>query len=297
MLPVRWRRILPWALLGLLMVGVAAGATLGQVQSPGVSPAQWVEDVLNATVASATAHVQTTSVITSPDPSQDGATLDVGVIDLTNGDYRLNGLYRGGGSTEPGQVSDEEIVAIGKTVYENQSESPGWSVFSYRHLERATFGIGITNEAWEALSTLGTSTPAAAVHTFGPDSVDGVIATRYVITYAPVPFCGAQGRILLARRPPTTIWVDGYGRLLRVRSMFHMKGYVALAPAGYHSVRIAATTTVATVTFSDFGAPVHISAPAGSGPPEYSLVAPGPQPPPCSRISPPGGPPDSPRHG
>ena len=70
--------------------------------------------------------------------------------------------------------------------------------------------------------------------------------------------------------PPTTIWVDSQGRLLQIRVTRHNAGGGISARVrkliGGTLPPVAPSSTVTTLTFSDFGAPVHIVAPTTSGP-------------------------------
>ncbi len=75
---------------------------------------------------------------------------------------------------------------------------------------------------------------------------------------------------LVSLIPPTTIWVDHQGRLVQTQVTTHSAG--GQLPASVRTLiggpvaPLPASTTVTTLTFSDFGAPVHIVAPKTSGP-------------------------------
>ncbi|HWD55764.1 MAG TPA: hypothetical protein VG346_11615 [Acidimicrobiales bacterium] len=122
------RRFLPWALLGLLGVGVAAAAALGQVDSPGVPASVWVDDVLSTTAAAGSAHLLFSSVTTGPDPSQRSAFVGSGVVDFTSGDNRVTQLNHqvesestnGGAPRLVEQAWTGETVAIGQTMYRRE---------------------------------------------------------------------------------------------------------------------------------------------------------------------------------
>ncbi|HWF17326.1 MAG TPA: hypothetical protein VG244_14160 [Acidimicrobiales bacterium] len=276
------RRFLPWALLGLLGVGVAAGAAVGQAQSPGVTPAQWVDDVLDATVAAGTAHLQFSSVTTSPNPSQRAADAGTGVVDFANGNFRVTELYRqaqlestNGGATRLGEeIFGQETIAIGQTVYRHLTSPPsftGWMRSHFPRQEHQAFGLDAATGAEDAVSGLANLTPVAAVRSLGSGVVNGASATKYQITDEPLYVCGAHGRTLLVHRfAPTIVWVDRQGRLLRSRAVQSNQGETVQgepnAPGGSHTFTIGPSTTVATLTFSDLGAPVRITAPRVNAP-------------------------------
>lgn len=279
------RRILPWALLGLLGLGVAAGAALGQVESPGVPAAAWVNDLLSTTAAAHTAHLRFSSVTTSPDQSQRSAFVGRGVIDFTNGDNRITQLNHqvasestNGGPARPvEQTWTEESIAIGQTVYRNDSviltghaiPTP-WIKSNFpRHVHQA-FGLDIGTGAEDAVAGLAGIERVATVRTLGPGTVDGVSSTRYLVTNAPFKVCAHGRTVSLSLIAPTTIWVDHQGRLLQTRVVTHNAG--GQFPANVRKLiggtvaSRAPSTTVTTLTFSDFGAPVRIVAPNTSGP-------------------------------
>lgn len=274
------RRLLPWALLGLLSLGVAAGAVLGQLESPARTPAQWVDGVVAATQAAGTAHFKFANVTTSPDASQASKSAGVGVIDFSNGDFRVTTLFRqqqfesinGGAPRLIDQIWGLETIAIGQTVYSdlNVSQPFGeWAEVHYPRALRQDFGLGASG-AEDAVGGLAGPTPVDAVHPMGRASVGGVPATRYAITTEPLYVCGAHGRTLYVRRfAPTTLWVDGQGRLLRAQTSLHFPGYTSHGPPDasgfWRPIVVAPSATIATLTFSQFGAPVHIAAPPVTG--------------------------------
>ncbi|HUE06004.1 MAG TPA: hypothetical protein VMP41_01175 [Acidimicrobiales bacterium] len=269
------RRLLPWALLGLLTLGVAVGAVFGQLESPAQTPAQWVADLVAATQAAGTAHLQFSNVTTSG-VSQASKSAGIGVIDFSNGDFRLTTLLRqqqfestnGGAPRLTNQIWSQETIAIGQTVYNELNASQpfgGWAEGHYPRVLHQEFGLGVSG-AEDAVAGLAGPTPVDAVHPMGPASVGGVPATRYAITTEPLYVCGAHGRTLYVRRfAPTTLWVDGQGRLLRAQTPLHFPGYTSHGPrdaSGFSQpIVVAPSTTIATLTFSHFGAPVHIAAP------------------------------------
>jgi hypothetical protein len=271
------RRFLPWALLGVLSVGVVAGAAFGQVESPGVTPTQWVNDVLAATTAAGTAHFQFTTVTSSPDPSQGSTAAGIGVVDFANGNFRVTELYRqhqfvstnGGAPRLADEVGAQETIAIGQTVYRNQTSPAvfaGWMKSKFPRKVHQAFGLDAATGAEDAVSGLANITPVAAVRSLGSGSVNRVPATRYLVTNQPLYVCGSHDRTLFVHRfAPTTLWVDGQGRLLRSMTSDSTKGFTGHGPPDASGTSqpftIAGSNTVATLTFSEFGASVRITAP------------------------------------
>lgn len=274
------RLLLPWLLLGLLTLGIAGGAAWGQVESPGGTPAQWVDGVVATTEAAGTAHFQFVDVTTSADSSQASKSAGVGVLDFANGDFRVTSLFRqhqfesvnGGAPRLTDRVWGEETIGIGETVYNKLPAPPPfgyWAKVHYPRNERQDFGLAASG-AEDAVGGLVGPTPVDAVRHLGRGFVGGQPAMRYRISTETLYVCGARGRTLYQNRfSPTTLWIDGQGRILRVRTSLHTPGLTSDGPpdaSGYSQpIVIAPSTTIATLTFSNFGAPVHIAAPPLTG--------------------------------
>ena len=273
------RRFLPWALLGLLVVGVAVGAAVGQTQSPVVTPAQWVAGVVAATEATGSAHLHYVNVTTSQDPSEASVVSGAGVVDFTEGTFRVTETYRqhqfesinGGPLHLTADDWGQQTIAIGQTLYMNFTSGPPFGGWTKTHLprdEHQDLGLDATG-AEDALGGFVGPTPVDAVRTLGPGSVDGVAATRYLVTTEPLYICGAHGRTIYVHQfAPTTVWVDGQGRLLRARTSFNNEGFTSHGPDGSASaqpISVAPSTTNATLTLSYLGAPVQITAPPLTG--------------------------------
>jgi hypothetical protein len=258
---------------------------VGQVESPGVSASVWVNDLLSTTAAAGTAHLRFSSVTTSPDPSQHSAFVGQGVIDFTNGNNRITQLNHqvGSESTNGGpvrQVEDtftEESIAIGQTLYRNDdvvlaghSLPAAWIKSNLPRDIHKAFGLDAGSGAEDAVAGLAGIESVASLQTLGPGTVDGVSSTRYLITNQPVELCAHGQTVSLPLIAPTTVWVDGRGRLLQTRVATHAAA--GQLPAGLRkllggtSPPTVPSATVTTLTFSDFGAPVHIAAPITSGP-------------------------------
>ena len=280
------RRFLPWALLGLLTVGVAAGAAVGQVQSPGVTPAQWVDNVFAATAASGSAHLRFTSLTTTPDTVPLHTSIGgTGVVDFVTGSYQLT--QRIGetvvpsviGHTSPprSQTFEIRMIAIGQNVYTEfgypsplRLPSTGWS--KSRLPRNVNEGLGLGGDGGGALALSGLFTDVTSVRVLGPGNVDGVAATRYSVTSAPLYVCDGHRTLSVQRVGPTTVWVDAQGRLLQARSLQSFGGGATSSGpvkpkrssngiSSVAGIAPGAETTSTSLTLSDFGAPVSVTAP------------------------------------
>ena len=291
---------MPWALLGVLGVGVAVAALVGQVQSPAASSTIWLANLLTTTAAAGSAHLRISSVGLSADPTERSSSVATGVIDFTTGNFRFNQVNHeisfastNGGSPQPVPYNwGETEIAIGQSLYEkdfvtvsNVSSSllpTTWNKYINPRNVHQAFGLDAGTAAENAVSGLSGILPVTSTRSLGPATVNGVDTTRYVVTYGtpalcasgsatPVPAPGTGSRGSLARAAKafepdvgsTTLWVDGQGRLVQVRaststSARELKSVGAFATASL--------TNVTTLTFSDFGAPVHIVAPVFTGP-------------------------------
>ncbi len=283
------RRVVPWVLLAVLTIGVAGFAALGQAESTsGVTPAAWVHNVLAATTAAGSAHLRFVTVTTSADASQDQTTTGNGEVDFVNGNFSVTEFFRqhGSESANGGPVQQleetwgEHTIAIGQTVYHSlvlpvsasvAAPPSGWSRSHFPRQVHQAFGLDAAIGAEDAVAGLASIAPVRAVRELGPGSVDGVATTRYLITAQPLYLCGKHGRTLtLHLVPATTVWIDGEGRLLQARVSDYNKGGPVQVPAGPSgsggsTVTVASSTTVSTLTFSAFGAPVHVEAPSTNG--------------------------------
>ncbi len=92
--------------------------------------------------------------------------------------------------------------------------------------------------------------------------------TKYLVPTVPAVVCSGphDTKALTIRQPPSTVWIDEAGRIVQVRS--DIRGQFGPVPAGIYPalaqmarLLIGKVDTVATLRFSDFGAPVTIRAP------------------------------------
>jgi hypothetical protein len=294
------RKLLPWALLGVLGVGVAVAAVVGQVQSPAASSTNWLANLLATTAAAGSAHLRISSVTLSADPVERSSSVATGVIDFTTGNFRFNQLNHevsfastNGGPPQPVPYNwGETEIAIGQSLYEKDfvtvSDTSSsllpttWNKFINPRYVHQAFGLDAGTSAENAVSGLSGILPVTSIRSLGPATVNGDSTTRYVVTYGAPELCGSglfalshagstgtpgsSASAAKASEPrvrPTTVWVDGQGRLVQVRASTFTSAQ-ELKSVGTFSA--ASQTNVTTLTFSDFGAPVHIVAPDFTGP-------------------------------
>lgn len=293
------RKLLPWLLLAVLGVGVAVAAVVGQVQSPGVTSTDWLSALLSTTAAAGTAHLRISTVTRSANPLQRATTDAAGVIDFTTGDFRfvqvnhdISYTSTNGGAPHPVPYNwSETSIAIGQSLYEKDSVALSgnstvivpsmWNKFINPRNVHQAFGLDAGTIAENAVSGLSGIEPVTSVRSLGPATVNGVATTRYAVTYGSPLLCvpksslfsargsdpGARTSIAKAFEPelkPTVVWIDGQGRLVQIRESSFTSAQMLKAVSSSFN---AAQTNVTTLTFSDFGAPVHIVAPHFTGPP------------------------------
>jgi hypothetical protein len=277
------RRVVPWALLLLIGIGAGLGAALGATGSPSVtgssaltgSGAQhWLTDVLAATRAAGTAHLDYSQIVASPHASLRSSMTGGGVIDFTTESFRVSTTAHetvstsdAGGPAEPlAQTVTVEAIAVGPSVYEN-ADLPGVPGTWFKlPRDGGELGLGSADGIGGPLSTLIGPFTAVSITELGATHVGIDPTTRYLVQTQLEPTCPAskhaKPRPLLGR---ATIWVDGHGRLVQVRQSGYFSGTFPASVVKRHP-QVAARpfgpfTLTSTLRLSGFGAPVHIAAP------------------------------------
>jgi len=165
-----------------------------------------------------------------------------------------------------------KAIVIGGTIYQ-ADPIPGIGYTSAYHvlpipkLPRAQRGLSLALNASVALDTLRGPNAVASVIDVGPATIDGTATTQYDVTYAPLQVCLPRQPPAVVRQLPSLVWVDNTGRLVQVRSTSYFSDRLprdVKLPTAFDGVPRAPTTTVATLTFSAFGLPVHVVAPLAS---------------------------------
>jgi len=275
------RRAAPYLLVGLLVLGVAGAAALGVAQEGSVPvpmPAHWVAGVLATTEQAGTAHFSYTHLTRSPDPDLRAVLFGSGVVDFSTGaasvvevDHDVTFTASGHQPLHPvPSVTTVDAIVVGGVLYQ-RIVVPGllrasrFVKLPFPVLPRSQRGLELALNASVALDALRGPEPVAALHDLGPAVLDGIATTRYRVDYAPLTSCApAHGTPATLTQPPSTVWVDGRGRLVQVRSTLRFAGRLphgAGTPSALGGFTAAPTTTTATLTFSAFGEPVHIAAP------------------------------------
>jgi hypothetical protein len=278
MMPMR--RFVPWALLGLLTVGVAAGIALGVANQPGQTPAQWVAAAFATTARAGTARFVYSKSTSSPNPDLRSSLSGYGVVDFARGDVQATQVEHDvtfGGDplgTLRALPSTETLgeVGIGRVDYMS-FDAPlnrNWMKEDFLSEPPSGLRLDAALDAGLAPSVL-EGDPSEGVHDAGPATVGGVATTKYLVPIVPVVVCSGphDTKALTIRQSPSTVWVDKAGRIVQVRSDIRGQlGPWPELPAGtdpafaqMSKLVTGKVDTVAILRFSDFGAPVTIRAP------------------------------------
>ncbi|HEX4434930.1 MAG TPA: hypothetical protein VH012_08865 [Acidimicrobiales bacterium] len=272
------RRFVPWALLGLLGVGTVLGATLGATGSPGTvvpTPKAWVAGVLATTKSAGTAHLTLITVATSPNPTLRSTSSGRGAVDFAAKTFEVSTVEHGmqwsstdGGPSHARRTTTHDAqIAIGRTVYFNFDPGGGlgntWSKEPLRR-DESNLGLSPVIGFGTILSPLSPPFTIVSVRDLGSAPVDGVPATRYLVFSQTEPACAKAARVN-PWRGRTTIWVDAQGRLVQVRASEFFSGTFPASFVKKHpevaDQPLGPTTITNTMRLSQFGAPVHVTAP------------------------------------
>jgi hypothetical protein len=275
------RRLMPWVLVALVAVGAAAGAALGIAhRTSSETPSQWVAAVLATTEKAGTARFSYAQVTSSPNADLRGSLSGYGTVNFVTGDARItevdHDISFSSTDNQPlhpvRSTNTQKAIVIGGAVYQAYP-IPGIGFASEYHLlpfpklPRAQRGLSLALNASVALATLHGPNAVASVINLGPATIDGTATTQYEVTYAPLHVCTPHQPPAVVGQRPSHVWVDNAGRLVQVRSTSFFSDRLprgVKVPAALDGFPRAPTTTVATLTFSEFGTPVHVVAPPAS---------------------------------
>ena len=259
------RRVVPWALVGLVAVAGLAGALLGVANRAVAPPAQpSVSAIVAATRSAGTARFTYSSVAASRNPLLRSVSAGKGAVD-----------FRTGSVTTVERSTDRNIEKDGnapsRQVTQTMVDSQIWIKHSF-YTQLNVTGQPVLIPWIQAKVPTGSSGPLGVLDEVDPfgfldgelsihgtrverlqsESVGGMAATKYRIV---VPTCNGSSTATDPQEELGTIniWLDGQGRLVQVRDVFHLTD-----PVKSLSGR---STTVSVVRLFDFGAPVTISAP------------------------------------
>ncbi|MGO9853660.1 MAG: hypothetical protein ACLPYY_01255 [Acidimicrobiales bacterium] len=270
------RRLVPWAMVGLVVLGAGLGAALGATASgpPGFSPSRWVAALLARTAASGSARFSYTHVSTSASVAYSSRIAGSGEIDFRSGtvqaaevDHQTEFTSSAGGPTHPELTATRlEFIGIGTAMY--QSFEPAgltalpWTKMSWHRDPSQDLGLTFVGNASIALDELEGTRHVVGVRTLGAATVGGVATTRYEVSTAPV--CKpVHPSTVVETQGPSFVWVDAQGRLVQVMGSLRIGGHLPAAVRGtFPSLGLAhPVTTTDTLRLSGFGVPVHIEAP------------------------------------
>ena len=119
------RRFVPWALLGLLTVGAAAGIALGVANQGGPTAEQWVAHAYATTDRAGTARFTALQVTSSRNPELRSSVSTTGVLDFTRGALHMTMVDRSsfeldvpskGDTFKPPNLTIES-TALGRSLY------------------------------------------------------------------------------------------------------------------------------------------------------------------------------------
>jgi hypothetical protein len=216
-------------------------------------------------------------VTSSPNPELRGSLSGHGEVDFTTADVRVTEVNRDISFSSSGNqplhpvssVSTTDAIVIGGTLYE-AIRIPGlgfterYAVLPFPALPRSQRGISLALNAAVALDTLRGPNAVASVTELGPAEVAGVASIQYEVSYAPLHVCAPHEPPQVLTQRPSLVWIDAAGRLVQVRSTLSFSDRLPRGvklPAALHGLPRGPTTTIATLTFFEFGAPVRVAAP------------------------------------
>ena len=269
---------MPWLLVSLIAVGAGVGAALGIVHKGSTpNPSQWVAALLATTEQAGTARLSYTQITSSPNADLRASLSGSGVVDFATGNAEVaevdHDVSFSSTNNQPlhpvHSTTSVKAIVIGATVYQ-ADPIPGLGATSVYHalpfpkLPRSQRGLSLALNASDALDSLRDSNAVASVRDLGPATVDGASATHYEVTYAPLHVCAPHQPPAVVNQRPTFVWVDDAGRLVQVRGTSYFSDRLprkVKVPAAFTGIPRGPTTTVATLTFSAFGIPVHVMAP------------------------------------
>jgi hypothetical protein len=274
------RRLLPWALVAVLGVGSGVSAAIEVASAPQTTPSQWVAGVLATTAEAGSAHFTYSNITTSKNQALASRIVGKGVVDFASGNVRVTEVDTdrqfttgrlGARLDATPTVNRSQDIDIGRSDYKDLSGPGGrqfWLRVSLPRNPHADLGLSFADSAGGALDSLsGGFEYAKSVHQVGSASLSGLPTTRDLVTTAPVcaPPRHPAKQPVTEEQGPTTMWVDGHGRLVQVSSSLRIDEVrpPGLGPDASAVARLmkGRATMTATLRFSDFATPVLIKAP------------------------------------
>jgi hypothetical protein len=257
------RRLLPWVLVSLVAVAGLVGALVGVANQPHAPSAHLrLSAIIAATRSAGTARFTYSSITTSSNPFLRSHSEGEGAVDFRTGsistverDTSTNVAQNGNGPVRPFvQTQVVRQVWVGRSYY-TQFNDVGDPQFADVWV-KGEFPAG-SSGALGVLDQIGplgvldgeVDLSGTRVDRLGPGDRT---ATRYRVV---IPTCAKpppsdKPRVVFG---PVLLWLDGDGRLSRVRVVLHQTDSVGSFAHG--------SITVSTIRFADFGGLVAIATP------------------------------------
>jgi hypothetical protein len=205
------RRLLPWVLVALVVLGTAAGAALGIVhRSSPETPSRWVAAVLATTEKAGTATFSYTQVTSSSNADLRGSQSGHGAVDFGSGDARVTEVDHevsfNSTNNQPihavHTTDTLKAIVIGGTVYQADpiagiGFTSDYRILPFPKLPRSQRGLSLALGAAVPLDALRGPNAVASVIDVGPATIGGTATTEYEVTYAPLHVCAPH-------QPPAT---------------------------------------------------------------------------------------------
>jgi hypothetical protein len=272
------RRLVPWTLVGLVVVAGLVGALVGVANQS--TPTLEVSAIGATTSAAGTARFTYSAITTSSNPLLRSTTYGKGTVDFITGslttverDRQTSLQGSDGGPMEPTtQTTVVSEIWIGRTLYTNfnlagSGFDDSWDKSGNVPVgSTGSFGV-LGNVSPIAQLADDAAAPGVRTERLGTDMLGTTVTTRYRVL---VPTCSAgSGGIPRELGGPTDLWIDQQGRLVQARSVLrfttpktfpvpkNVPGFQAFSPWPFTG----RATLVTTIRLFDLGTPVSISAP------------------------------------
>jgi len=272
------RRALPWVTVGLLILGVGAGAGLGVAgQSPtagALSATRQISLIVAATRRAKTARFTYSNSSASTNRLLRASARGSGEVDFGRDALRTverdrSISFSGTSAATEKPVAQDTVrddVWIGRTQYTRFEfdNDPGSPWLKGPTFPKDSFGpLGALQEVGPLGElSLDEGVPGLRIEDAGPGTVHGLKTVLYQIV---VPTCGASTPRdgFSESMGPLQLWVDGQGRLVQARQSTteDIAKNARLGELAGEPFPTGRVTSVSLVDLGDFGAPAAIAAP------------------------------------
>jgi hypothetical protein len=286
--------MVPWLLLGLLVLGSALGVGFGISQQPTPTTAlTLMSRIIRATRAGVSARFIYTDVTKSTNPLLRSDTFGVGTVNFTADAMRTTQVERATdvNTTDHSSPRPSTQSTVDNDIWIKNTEYVRLPITAHVLGSPWTKGATFPSGSFGLLGVLGTMSPLGAleadaslsglkVENRGRAAVHGIETTSYLLV---APSCRSLSRhaSVSTVASPLQIWVDGHDRLVQVQNMIELTipsgGWPSLLGVVERSFAGRAHT-FSTIRLFDYGRPVSITAPAllprsGSNSTGFALLA------------------------